>query len=225
MIKRMRAALSRTQRGQSMVELVIVLPMLLILMVVIAEAGFLLRNYLLIANANREAARFAARGRYSDQRIGERAVSAGGIVRLYGSEVPYLRTHGTEPNTGIIVTHIPIDTSGDPLTRTVWVSGVVGSPDGTLRAVHPPPAPDQLAPDSRIDLQAINDRHRPMTQQINQIRADAGYEMLEDRIIVVELLFAHDPLMLTQLVPIADLVPLYAQTTVRVTAGHEEQAR
>jgi len=225
MMRQLRAGPGRAERGQSMVEILVVLPSLIILMVVVAEAGFVLRNYLLVANANREAARFAARGQYSDSRIGERASSAGGIIRLYGQQVPYLRTHGTEPNMGIIITHIPLDTSGNTITQTTWVSGVVGSPDGTIRPVHPPPSPGEPAPDSRIDLNLLKNRHKPITEQINQIREDAGFEELVDHIVVVEMFFTHRPLLLTSLIPIADLVPLYAQTTARITAAHETQAQ
>ena len=85
------------QRGQGLLELVVILPVLLILMVGVAEIGVGLRTYLLVINANREAARFAARGRYDDNRVAERVISAGGVVELGGTAVPFLRPSGTEP--------------------------------------------------------------------------------------------------------------------------------
>ena len=75
---------SVAEKGQSTAEFAIVLPVLIIMMVLVAESGFLLRNCLLVSSANREAARFAARGRYSDSRVGERAVVAGGVVNRGG---------------------------------------------------------------------------------------------------------------------------------------------
>lgn len=206
-------------------ELAVILPILILLMVLVAEVGFLLRNYILVCNANRESARLAARGRYSDQRIGERAIATGGIVRISGSEVPFLRTHGTEPNTGIIITHIPMDTAGEVISVTTWISGVVTGDDGSMRAVYPGQAPDGLSPDSHIDLSDIRGRHKATTQDVNQLREDALHEPTENHVVVVETLFAHEPLLLTALLPMPATIPMRAQTTVRVTLGHAEQSK
>lgn len=204
-----------TEQGQSIVEIAVILPMLLILLVTIAEVGYVLRSYLLISTADREAARFAARGRYSDPQIGERIVSAGGVVRLYGTDVPHLRTYGTEPNTGIIVTHLVLDAEGTTVTQTTWVSGVVASADGSLRDVQ--------SGDSRVDQGVLESRHRSITNDIGTARAEAGYEVLEEHMVTVEVFFAHRPLMLTSLLPVSDVVPLHAHTTARVTTGHQQQ--
>ena len=211
-------------RGQSSVELAVTLPVLIMLMVLVAESGFLLRNYLLVSTANREAARLAARGRYDDQRVGERAVAAGGIVTLGGTEVPYLRTHGTEPNTGLIVTHLPMDTSGSVISVTTWVSGVIGSPSGSLRAVQPA-GPSGLSSDSRVDRPDIEARHGATTQSVNNLRQGAQFEPTENHIVVVETFFVHDPLVLTSLFPVQAAIPVYAQTTVRVTEGYAGEPR
>lgn len=48
------------QRGQSAVELVLILPLMLVLIFLIFEAGRLFGSWLLIANAAREGARYAA---------------------------------------------------------------------------------------------------------------------------------------------------------------------
>jgi Flp pilus assembly protein TadG len=50
----------RHQRGQSTVELVLILPLMLVLLFLIFEAGRLFGSWLLIANAAREGARYAA---------------------------------------------------------------------------------------------------------------------------------------------------------------------
>lgn len=211
-------------RGQSTLELAVTLPVLIMLMVLVAESGFLLRNYLLISTANREAARLAARGRYDDQRVGERAIAAGGIVTRGGTEVAYLRTYGTDPNTGLIVTHLPMDTSGSVVSVTTWISGVIGSPSGSLRAVQPA-GPSGLSPDSRVDRADIEARHGATTQSVNNLRQGAQFEPTENHIVVVETFFVHDPLMLTSLFPVQATVPVYAQTTVRVTEGYAGEPR
>ena len=47
----------RKENGQSMVELVLVLPFLLLLLVATVEAGFALRDYLVLQSVNREGVR------------------------------------------------------------------------------------------------------------------------------------------------------------------------
>lgn len=77
------------QAGQSIVELAIAFPVLLLLFVGLIELGLVLRSYLVLVNANREAARYAARAPQfvnedledvTDSVIAARAVdSAGGL--------------------------------------------------------------------------------------------------------------------------------------------------
>ena len=54
------------ERGQSLIEIAIILPILLLLLLGVAEVGMGLRNYLVVVNANREGARYAAHGRFGD---------------------------------------------------------------------------------------------------------------------------------------------------------------
>ncbi len=53
-------------KGQSLVEMAIILPILLMMMLGVFEVGWALRSYLVLANVNREITRFAARGIYLD---------------------------------------------------------------------------------------------------------------------------------------------------------------
>jgi Flp pilus assembly protein TadG len=59
----------RNRRGQSMVEAAFILPIIILILTGIIDFGLLLNNYLVIVNASREGARFAAVG-YSDNEIG-----------------------------------------------------------------------------------------------------------------------------------------------------------
>ncbi len=58
--------LESPKKGQSLVELALTLPILLLLLLGVFEVGWALRSYLVLVNVNREAARFAARGVYLD---------------------------------------------------------------------------------------------------------------------------------------------------------------
>lgn len=205
----------RAKRGQGLVEFAIMLPILLLLLIGLAELGFALRNYLVVVNADREGCRFAARGRYTDERIVERVVSAGGFVRIEDEDVASLGTHGTDPNTGVIVTHIVLDTQGDIISHTMTISGWVPTGEGTnMRGIQPS--------DTAISLTHILETHGTATDDINATRVAAGYEEMNNHIVVVEVFFVHHPLwdnMLNRLsfgiVP-GDPWPMYAMTQMRV---------
>lgn len=194
-----------------MLEMVVILPVLLLLMVGVAEIGHGLRNYILVVNSDREAARFAARGRYDDDEVGERLINSGGIVRMGGANVPYLRTDGTDPNTGIIITHVPIDSDGDVISTTTWISGVIPDGAGGVRPI--------TSGDTRISAAQIEDRHSTLTENINATREAAMYEPINNHIVVVEVFFAHRPMLLGAFVPIPDPWAMYARTMMRVTVG------
>jgi hypothetical protein len=198
------------ERGQSLLEIAIILPIFVILLFGVVETGFGLRDYLLVCNANREGTRFAARGRFTDADVVERVVSAGGIVRIGGVDVPFLRTHGTDPNTGIIITHIQLDADGNALTPTTWISGVIMS-GGVMRSIVPT--------DTKISLADVVSRHRATTQEINNIRADAGYERMAEHVVVVETFFAHHLTMGRGMFP--EPWVMYTHTEMRIVTDRQ----
>jgi hypothetical protein len=200
----------RTDRGQGLLELAVILPVLLILLMGAVEIGFALRDYLIVVNACREGCRFAARGRFSDQDVGARVVSAGGVVRLGNppADVPFLRTYGTDENTGIIVNHIYMDSAGTVPSHTTWISGVLPSGTGGVGPI--------LAADSQISLTQVVQRHGPATQSINATREQAGYAKMGNHIVVVEVFFMHHPLWNNPFVPLPDPWMMRAQTEMRV---------
>ena len=53
-------------KGQSLVEMAIVTPILIFMLIGVIETGWALHGYLVLINANREAARFAVRQNYLD---------------------------------------------------------------------------------------------------------------------------------------------------------------
>ncbi|MCB9078715.1 MAG: pilus assembly protein [Anaerolineaceae bacterium] len=60
----LRKWLPKTEKGQSLVELVIVTPLLIFLMIGVFEVGWVLRGYLVLVNVNREITRYAIRPGY-----------------------------------------------------------------------------------------------------------------------------------------------------------------
>jgi hypothetical protein len=223
----------KTEQGQSILETAIVLVVLVMLLYGVVEVGFGLRNYLLVSNANREAARFAARGRFTDEQIAERLISSGGVERIGNRDVPFLRSQEMTPtaatrNTGIIITTIMMDDKGnfedEDVTR--YAEGVFscGSCDGVpagyivdkelgLRILPP----DEYAAYSLVDLKVIQDTQGPSTDQINDERADV-YDLprLDNQIIIVETFFMHRPWG-RGLLP--DPWVMYVRTDMRVATG------
>ena len=74
MWNKVRRSVGQISKGQSLVELTLVLPILLLMLLGLMELGMLLRAYLVVVNANREAARFASRGTFTDGQVAQRAM-------------------------------------------------------------------------------------------------------------------------------------------------------
>lgn len=56
----------KQEKGQSLVEMALITPVLIIMFIGVFEVGFAIRAYMTVLNANREAARFVARSLYTD---------------------------------------------------------------------------------------------------------------------------------------------------------------
>ncbi len=223
----------KAERGQSILEMAIILMVLVMLLYGIVEVGFGLRNYLLVSNANREAARFAARGRFTPEQVAERLISSGGIERIGSQDVPFLRSQEMTPtaatrNTGIIITNILMDDKGnftdDDVTR--YAEGVFSC--GSCEGVNPAYMvdtnlglrilpPDEWATYSHVDMAVIRTTHSTVTLQINDERVnDYDLPRLDNQIIIVETYFIHRPWG-RGLLP--DPWVMYAKTEMRVATG------
>jgi len=192
-----------------MLELALILPVLLVLILAVVEVGFAMRNYLLVMAANREGIRFAARGRFTDETIAQRIISAGGTIETADGSVTFLRTTGNAPNTGIIITHIPIQDDGTiPSGIIQYVTGTVSFSDTR---------PIQVS-DSRVNMQVVADRHSDATVLINDIREANEYERLDNEVIVLEVFYAHDTLWNYDFIPLGDIYVMYTQSAMRVVS-------
>ncbi len=199
-----------TERGQGLLEMAVVLPVLLILLLGVVEIGYALRDYLVVVNADREGCRLAARGRFSDNDAGYRVVVAGGMDSKTGGRLLRTDLDSSDPNTGIIITHIPMSSTGDVSAYTAWVSGVIPSEAGVAQPI--------MAENSMITktMPEIIERHRDSTQSINAIRQAAMYEPMDNHIVIVEVFFMHHPLWNNPLLPLPDPWMMHAQTEMRV---------
>ena len=106
-----------SEKGQSLVETVLILPFLLILVVGIAEGGFALNRQLTVVNAAREGARFGTFGAHPDAIYDQTLLATSQMFDF------------SEENAVIVVTQAKTDESGDRFEE--WVESVypVGATD------------------------------------------------------------------------------------------------
>jgi hypothetical protein len=102
------------KRGQSLVEMAIVAPLLIIMLIGVFEVGWALRGYLVLANVNRESARYATKSGRLDFSVKDPAVVGYDEVLSHTSvslarQLP-LEFLGPNPNTTMILSHFVIDT-------------------------------------------------------------------------------------------------------------------
>lgn len=101
------------QRGQSLVEMAIAAPILLIMLIGVFEVGWAIRGYLVLANVNRESVRFAVKDGVLDYSI-RNSATVGYDTVLSHTTASLARQLPLEfrdnPNTTIIMSHIVADT-------------------------------------------------------------------------------------------------------------------
>jgi hypothetical protein len=195
-------------RGQGLVELAAVLPLLLILLIGVVEMGFALRNYLVVVNAAREGARYAVKGEYTMAEAGLRTVLAAGVE---SENVPFLRTEGDSQNTGIIITRMEIDEAGNLGDPGFYIAGVIPKEGEEGETVM-----DYILPeDSRISTTQVLTRHWQQTMDINETRAVENLGPLGENIVVVEVFYAHHPLWNMPLLPLPDPWLMYSRAVMR----------
>ncbi|MGQ9466757.1 MAG: TadE/TadG family type IV pilus assembly protein [Anaerolineae bacterium] len=184
------------QKGQSIVEFAILLPFLILLIIGMVEIAMALRSYLITTTACREGIRFAARGRYTDEDAARWMVSSGGVT---SSGQPILRTTGNDANVGVIITHIPILANGTVLSGTVYITGTAYITETRV---------------SEVEVE----RHRAETIAINNQRTAAGYDALDNQLIIVEVFYAHHTLWNYEPLGLPPILRLYARSVMRVVS-------
>jgi hypothetical protein len=207
------------REGQSLVEMALTLPLLLLMFAGLIEVGAALRNYLVVVNANREGTRMAARGQWFDSAdemsyIADRVIAAAGIENKGGEYVPFMRTEssdGLPANTTIAVHYVKV-----PDQINLGVPDYEGYEIGNSRMFGPHQT-------SRVDLDAVGEEAALANLNFNQeYFASAGAILdipSEDNFVIVEVWYEHEQWLklpiFTAVLP--ETFTLYAQTRMRVT--------
>jgi hypothetical protein len=199
MRKTTRMRTGRKQAGQSMVELALLLPFLLLLLVATVEAGFALRDYLMLQSVNREGVRWAARTPPGEEyRAHFYAEGIPGVfdrIRIAADKAG-LRAE----DVNIVFTHIYIQD---------------GSPE-IYQEVFPP---DFMYPsavyEDRMSQRAQDNADKAAS--VNAMRLAEGYEPLSNEVIVIETFYRHETVWGFDIVgPFGEDWTMYALSTMRL---------
>jgi hypothetical protein len=112
--QRVKQAGSQRATGQSLVEMAIISPLLILMLIGVLEVGWAIRGYVVLVNADREATRFSARGYYLD--FNERDPNNIGYSRVVSHTLDSLARQlpfdvlSPNPNGTLIVSHFVVDT-------------------------------------------------------------------------------------------------------------------
>jgi hypothetical protein len=159
------------ESGQSLAELALVMPLLLMILVAMVEVGWAMRSHLIVTTASREAARFAARRVFDYDEIDEVAE-----VALLSLNPVYV---GADANATIIITKVQIDAEGNWSIDggQPYVNGDLPVESGLGAAEY-----DQIAADNVV----FNTAH-------------SGIDS-ENNVVVVEVFYDHDLLLGSRIV-------------------------
>ncbi len=221
---------SAGNKGQSLVEIAIIAPILLIMFIGVLEVGWAVRNFVVAQNATREAARFAARGRYLDfseidpAQIGYSSVISHELTSISG-QLP-LDVNPDSATGTIIVSHVLVDTgecgggTEDDLILTPVTPGY-----GHFTATYGQPQT------SRVDFATLAEEMRVENEAFNcelAARSPGQYIPSVNSVIVVETFYGHHllvgtPFLSPFLADESDLIWLYTKTIMRITADARGQ--
>lgn len=192
-----------TAAGQGLVEFALTLPILLILFLGLIELSVALRAHLVLVNANREAARMAARGTFSDKEIAQQALNA------VGAQVP-ATTRGPNSNTGIIITrfHIPDDPAQDAFFYVpIYATGTL-----TLTS--------KISPEERVLY--LTGHNNQFNDDLIDAHDDAVRSVHD--LVYVEIFYYHNQLLHAPIVEwiFPEPIVLYSRTVMRVGAARPD---
>ena len=236
----------RRQRGQSLVEMALILPVLLLMFIGVLEVGWALRGYLTLLNASREAARFAARGRYVDFSTQAKAMVGYGYVlsQTEQSLAGQMNVHfsGSNTNATLIITHYLIGTR-KPCANPPCIDSCASppcdcsspskrEPDDTSDDVIEGPddgthsyyrerfglAKNTTAISPTQMLASLKEENVSFNCKLNAEDQTAPYS--DNSVIIIEIFYDQPQLAGVPLISnrITDPVPLYVSTVMRISA-------
>lgn len=224
-------------KGQSLVEMVIVTPLLIFLMIGVFEVGWALRSYLVLVNVNREITRFAVRPGYMDFSTLDDAQESYERVRNWaassvGRQLDLTYT-GPTSNTTMIISHLVVDTGlpcQDPTSCDCDDLDTSNFTDDDI-IIHPdlpnyeyqqhrfgPASTVTGSRQSRIQFKELAEKLETQNNEFNCQIVKKGGVTSSNNVIVTEMFFDLPQLFGFPLIsnPFTDPIPLYTHTTMRL---------
>jgi hypothetical protein len=225
--------MKKSINGQSMTELAIIAPILLFFMIGIFEVGYALRNYLVLVNLNREAARFSIRPGYLDLRaISFEEVGYGDLVNhIIDAAGGQIKTDFGE-SMSLLVNVIEIDT-GFPCDPELRVDGQWDEADCDCDLVGTNPYTSYITVngltdpryyyseppglESRFDIEALTKELAIKNNEFNCTAVKKGRLPSQEDVVIVEMIYQHEQLFGFPLIsnPLMDPIELYTHTVMR----------
>jgi len=193
------------QKGQSLVEMAIITPVLIFMLIGVFEVGYALHAYLVLANANREAARFAVRQNYLDfnsEHVGYEKVWTHTLNSI-ANQIEF-----NENTSAMIISHIAIDA---PCTMPYTITTPLDVPTYTWKY------PSTSTHQTRIDYVKVT--REMLTYQVSHScdLMSKGLIPYPNNVVIVEMFMDQKQLFGFPLIsnPILDPVPMYVHSTFR----------
>lgn len=181
-------------RGQSLLEFALALPALLILFLGLIELAMAMRAQLVLTNANREAARYASHGAFTDEQVAQRAVVS------FAGQLP-IALSGADANTGIIISRFHIPTgAANPTYDTPYVTGTLTYTNRSGNVIQ---TPSKLEPESYAQ----------------QLKAQNAKFLTTNDIVIVETYYHHYQVLHAPLIEwvFPEPIILYMRTAMRIS--------
>lgn len=218
----------KTNKGQALVETALIAPLLIFLLIGVFETGYALRSYLVLANASREAARFAVRPGYLtyDEAGYNRVVSH--TLNSISGQIPF-----TQGGT-VIVSVISIETQRvcDPDDLAACNCGVAMlhpiSPTLVMSPLNVPTLtykyPATSTEQTWLDYASLTANGVLENRRFNCQLQKRGAVPAVDTMVTVELFYDHPQLFGFPLIsnPLTDPIKMHGHTTMRLIKDRSE---
>jgi len=250
-IKKLFQFLFNKERGQSLVEIAVLTPILIVIGVGLFEVGYALWGYITLLNVDREVARFAVRPEVLDfSTIDKEEV---GYYNVYTHTLTansnqlrlgeyFENTESGNPDGAkafFIVSHIFVDTANpcppdDPNCACDAADFVPYDLDDLvvnsqtegyefLQYSYPSAAASETLIESRLDMDALTQKLKDQNNELNcDLLKRKGSDFTDNSIVVVEGYYEQPQLIgFPMLSWILNPLPLYTQTTLRIDSNLE----
>jgi Flp pilus assembly protein TadG len=247
-IPNIKAAWPGGEKGQSLVEMMIITPLLIFLLLGLFEVGNAIRGYLVLVNTNREITRYSVRPGYLDFSTADTAQASYQTVRDWAdnainNQLP-LDTEGSTPNTTVIISHLVVDTGNpcvkangdeDPACDTVPNCDVFLNPNQAAftdddLVLHPGMPgqwfqtrkfPDDSEKTTRLNYEALVKELKASNNQFNCEVLKKGGVTSNNNVVITEIFYEQPQLFGFPFIsnPYTDPVPLYTHTSMRLLGG------